>query len=440
MGVANDLALGGDVYALACRSTAGGCHSQRRARSCARSSSPAPRSDSRHRRPIALAASTKLVTGASTTRRRRGAGQTAHASRPARRSPRGTRCGSTPSCSAAATTPTASRRPRPRASRPDTAARAAGRERHRAAPAASRRASRAWSRSARLLDDVGQRAEAHRRRMKAGVHGGALDGVGDVVAVTDVQHAVQGTSSLAVLGVHAQDPDEARAGLSLQLDFDRSGTSRDLQPEIRSMRDARRATAIAVPHVPSPERVFEDLSLAPPVMSAQLKPCAHPRARAGVRPCARRHRPRRPARRVPRPCRSDRGERDNDPSPLVIRTVRTRPAAVSRRAWSYVTVRPQPMTRPHGSSGDTPTRASHSRPSSDLRPGSPAAPLTAPASDAPRAHSDHESRPALAQCKGSLSCPSVGSRSQPPIPAGSLPPPTSSCPRLELLSAPGCPC
>ena len=60
-----------------------GCHSQRRARSCARSSSPAPRSDSRHRRPTALAASTKLVIGAITIRTFVACACSAHASRPA---------------------------------------------------------------------------------------------------------------------------------------------------------------------------------------------------------------------------------------------------------------------------------------------------------------------------------------------------------------------
>src|SRR5918997_1345990 len=75
---------------------------------------------------------------------------------------------------------------------------------------------------------------------------------------------------------------------------------------------------------------------------------------------------------------------NSDPSPCVMRTVRTSPAAARRRAWSYAAARLQPITRPHGSSGDAPTRANHSRPSSDLGPGATDARLTGTASDARR--------------------------------------------------------
>jgi hypothetical protein len=60
--------------------TGRGCHIQRRARSCARSSSPAPRSDNRQRRPTALAATVKLVTGTSTTSAFAARAYSAHAS------------------------------------------------------------------------------------------------------------------------------------------------------------------------------------------------------------------------------------------------------------------------------------------------------------------------------------------------------------------------
>ena len=110
-----------------------------------------------------------------------------------------------------------------------------------------------------------------------------------------------------------------------------------------------------------------------------------------------------------------------DPSPLVIRTMRTRPAAARRCAWSYVTVRRQPITRPHGSSGDTPTRPSHASPSSDLCPGATEARLTAPTSQAPQR--PRTASPAVAQPPTLGQLPVFPQQIQPPTRVASLPHP-----------------
>ena len=208
------------------------------------------------------------------------------------------------------------------------------------------------------------------------------------------------------------------------------------------MRDACCTATIAVAHMTSPERILGDLAFAPPTVSAQPQPRAHPRARAGVRPHARRHRPQRPARRVPRACRAAAVTTTSDPSPRVIRTIRTSPAAARRRAWSYATVRPQPITRPHGSSGDAPTRANHAKPSSDLRPGATDARLTTRTHRHRRAdHNGAHLATRRTLKRPSAACAPAADRAAQPQ---STPPPSllNPCPRPENrpLLAPGCPC
>ena len=134
----------------------------------------------------------------------------------------------------------------------------------------------------------------------------------------------------------------------------------------------------------------------------------------------------------------------SEPSPLVIGTVRTSPAAARRRAWSYATARPQPITRPHGSRGDAPTRANHARPAIDLRPGAIDARLTAPPPGHRNRRTDHVALASPStQLDSSLICRCSGiredrrSRFDPsPIPAEhapASPKPTASGPGLPLL-------
>ena len=109
LAIADDLALRDDVHPLPRGSVGPCCHSQRRVYSWARSSSPAPRSDSRQRRLVADPAIRRLAQprappaakpAAPTLRRRR--------RRRPRRPRRGKGCESRPSCGAAATTPATS--------------------------------------------------------------------------------------------------------------------------------------------------------------------------------------------------------------------------------------------------------------------------------------------------------------------------------------------
>lgn len=171
----------------------------------------------------------------------------------------------------------------------------------------------------------------------------APHGLCDVVAVGDVQEPGQRVIVVVdALGVHPQDAEQVCSRLALNLNLHRCWTGGELHREIRSMRNSCCPAMVAVAHGPLPEHVPRDLAVASPGAPAQLEPRAHPRSGRRVRPVARADRPHRPARRIPTRAAPAAVATNSDPSPCLMRTVRTSPAAARRRAWSYVTARPHP--------------------------------------------------------------------------------------------------
>jgi hypothetical protein len=217
----------------------------------------------------------------------------------------------------------------------------------------------------------------------------------DVVAVTDVQQPGEWVIVFVdAVGVHAHDGEEACSRLALNLDLDRCWTGGELHREIRAMelvlsRDGRGSAAGAPGGA---------TARSPGTCSGNGRSCSHVLTHAQAAARAQVLGPiERTAQLAGYPTRAAPAAvaTNSDPSPCVMRTVRTIPAAARRRAWSYATARPQPITRRHGSSGDAPTLANHSRPSRDLGPGATDARLTGPASNAPRPpHQPRSAQPA----------------------------------------------
>ena len=155
-----------------------------------------------------------------------------------------------------------------------------------------------------------RRTGMSRPRYHARAVGGAADEIGDVRASGDVDHAGEWPLVLGELGVHLQDPAQAREGLSLQLDLDRDESRPDRDAEVGAMRRAHGAAVVAVAQVKAPEDAVDDVSLADPLAAADLEPCARPRARAHVRPGRGADRPWRTRRRVASLQRATPGQHD----------------------------------------------------------------------------------------------------------------------------------